>query len=291
MAKKSFPLTWASVKKLVASSPPARSPATISWVATQRLIDAAYEDALPRAEMLRSEISQSTSRLRGIGEPLLLDLGLHRRLDKAREESYSDWLAWTLDQLGTAGSVFHALGIEKHQALERCGQHCSVSSREVCIQEGHEGHAGRVDILVQFGTAAALVVEVKLGPPADPMQLAGYHKSMATIPGACEPGVLIAVAEDSNAAPHGFVTRSWAGVCKRLRWLVADLLTKNCHPLKAALMLAFLSAVEQNIVGLPAHALRAISRGQPVQVSPTMAERLMAHLRASSNWDSGGLMK
>jgi len=87
--------------------------------------------------MLRSALDWSTSAFEPLGEPLLIDMGLHRWLDQAREESYSDWLAWTLEQLGTAADVFYALGLVTHQALERCGHRSAVSSREIWVSEGH----------------------------------------------------------------------------------------------------------------------------------------------------------
>jgi hypothetical protein len=277
------PVTWTAVEQLIASAASVKPPIVTSWGAVDALITSAYQDALPRTDRLAAALKDPKSAFGGLGEPLLLDLGTHRWLAEAREEAYSDWLAWTLEQLGTAKAVFQVLGIEQHSALQYCGDHCPVSSREVWMPQG------RLDILMRFGTQASLVIEVKTRPPADlKNQLGLYRSYMTSIPGACPPGVLLWVADDSDTERNGCLARGWAGVCRRLRSFVATALLSKENQISAALILAFVSAVEQNLLGLSTHVLRAVNRKNNFLVSPSMTDRLLTHLRASTPTTSGG---
>jgi hypothetical protein len=115
MAKATRAVTWTAVKQMIAAAPALCPPATLSWSAAEDMVRGAYEDAQPRREMHWSALEESMSALNGLGEPLLVDLGSHRWLDHARGKSYSDWLAWTLDQLGTPDDVFHVLDLRTIQ--------------------------------------------------------------------------------------------------------------------------------------------------------------------------------
>src|SRR5664279_1968883 len=70
-----------------------------SWESARRMIDALKNRAEPEAARLRRYLRQSNEILRPLGEPLLIDFGLHRWLKEEREEAYSDWLAWIVGQL------------------------------------------------------------------------------------------------------------------------------------------------------------------------------------------------
>lgn len=79
------------------------------WSAVETLIAAAQPRLLEDSRVLREILEISRDQLK-FTDPLLCDLGLHRWLAKDREEAYSDWLAWVLEQLGDTDAVFRVLG-------------------------------------------------------------------------------------------------------------------------------------------------------------------------------------
>jgi hypothetical protein len=96
-------------------------------------------------------------------DPLLSDLGLHRWLAKDREEAYSDWFAWALEQLGDARAVLRVLGVEDQEFTSLRPETRYQIEREAFVKEGAPGREGRIDLLIRFGEPeqALLGVEVK----------------------------------------------------------------------------------------------------------------------------------
>jgi hypothetical protein len=149
---------WARWAKAI---PPARL-SQADWSAVDRLIEAAGPTLLEDSKALRELLARSKDQLK-FTDPLLCNLGLHRWLAKDREESYSDWLAWTLEQLGDAQAVLRILGVEDAEFQSLCSGGTFVVEREAFVQEGSPDHEGKIDLLVHFGEPeqALLGVEVK----------------------------------------------------------------------------------------------------------------------------------
>ncbi len=150
----------------------------ITWTPLQRMIEAAKASMTAEGNRLRRLLNCSTQYLTPLGIPLLVDFGAHRWLKRQREEAYSDWLAWILGQLETPSASTTCSVLTLFRPMNRHGR--VVVEREVPIEEGHAGHAGRIDLTVSFGEHLALVIEVKItdADNADTVKGAGYSKSL-----------------------------------------------------------------------------------------------------------------
>lgn len=228
--------TWASLGAVRGRPVP-------DWNYVTRMIDAVRPAMEVKASQLRSLLEKSRAKLAPLGEPLDLDLGLHRWLDPEREEAYSDWLAWVIQQAKTPARVFQLFGLPMPAALS--DDAAFDVQREDPVPFGHEGQTGRLDVLVSVGGEPALIVEVKKGDAgADAAKHAGYKLSYPNAK-----GVLLAVsANESN--DEDFRSRSWKKVCIEMRLLAIELCKDKNATLAAAMVLAFAAAVEQNLVGL-----------------------------------------
>jgi len=96
-----------------------------SWAPAKQMIAAVERDA-ERASVALSELMRTTAmEFPGIGDdPLLVDFGTHRWLNKEHEVAYSDWLAWILDQRNDSGAVLSLV----RQGTRHAGRH-AVQSR------------------------------------------------------------------------------------------------------------------------------------------------------------------
>lgn len=268
--------TWAAFSADLTTS---CSNARVDWTAAVRMIDAVRPKLEADARRLRELLEQSRKILAPLGEPFDLDLGLHRWLDGEREEAYSDWLEWVVRQARTAGRVFGLFG----QELPKDIPHGAVltTKREVCVEEGHEEYGGRLDLVVYYDDRALLVIEVKKGDAdsADTGKHVGYKKShpLAT-------HVLLANAGEL-ADYEGFQFCTWADTCIAMRHLAVDL--KNQEIMAAAMVLAFVAAVEQNLLGFSSAAVRGICDGTHLVFSGRVVDHIERFLAKSGG--SNGL--
>jgi len=194
-------------------------------------------------------LKESNTKLHPLDDPLLVDLGTHRWLEGSREEAYSDWLAWVLEQVGSGGDIQRLLGIEEERPV--ASPQAQVI-RERPLEEGHEGHTGRIDILVECGSDLVIAIEVKIcaAEEADTEKQEGYRRALRKrYPGrSVAPILLVTDAEKDQC--HGFEVRHWREVCLELRRAIGRI--RESHGLTAAAMvLAFAGAVEQNLLGFP----------------------------------------
>ena len=95
--------------------------------------------------------SDAKLRSRSLCEPLLADAGLNRWLKKEREEAYSDWLAWILEQLQTS-DVLKVLGLSE---IAVC------SNLHFRVQREYYIPAGRLDLLLTLDDSIVVIIEVK----------------------------------------------------------------------------------------------------------------------------------
>ncbi len=220
--------------------------------ALKPLIEAARRHASQALADYQATVQRSAETLEPIGDPLsTLDFTAHRWMAGHREEAYSDWLQWIISQIG-ALEVLRVFGVDDPRMVSTC-EGCAVRiERERRVLEGHAGSSGRLDLEIRFGDSALLVVEVKLGDAddADTAKGAGYHRSVEQEHGSWRITRYVILALDAGDQEYfGFKPRLWEDVCIELRVVAAQ--SCRCGQyLKAAMTLAFVSAVEQNLLGL-----------------------------------------
>jgi hypothetical protein len=157
---------WANILRTWASLGAGWAQPVPSWSSVTGMIKAARPAMEAKASQLRSLLKESSAKLAPLGEPLELDLGLHRWLDAEREEAYSDWLAWVVQQAESPSRVFRLFGLELPADLTSDTALIYVQ-REVPVAHGHEDQEGRLDLLISIGGEPAIIVEVKKGDADD----------------------------------------------------------------------------------------------------------------------------
>jgi hypothetical protein len=230
-----------------------------SWAPVQSLIGAATPYATARSEDLQRLIHESEIMLAPLPDPLKVDLGLHKWIAAAREESYSDWLAWVLQEVAESSLLLDFFGFNDPKlAAELRG--CSHRiEREKWIKVDEE--VFRLDIFVRFirdghRDEASLIVEIKKGSAeaADTQKQQHYlrwHKKES----ACQEfdrGAFLIVTDAQEMQYCGFEVLRWADVCIRLRRMLPAI-DRARGIVKASMVLAFISAVERNLLHLELH--------------------------------------
>jgi len=186
---------------------------------------------------------------------LQLNSGTHRWLSSEREEAYSDWFGWILEQIGDAGRILRLLGVRDGKLLQACASEKPVINREFKIPDG------RPDLVVEFGKR--LLVIVRSNKVVRPGRSAGStHEIRRWVP---DPGIhysklsviLPLWSFGEFDCPSTFEPLPWRELTLRMReqareWIRAS---KNRPPdrndlIRAAMTLAFCGAVEQNLLGL-----------------------------------------
>jgi len=230
-------LTW---QKLHRAS--VRNGRFTSWDSASRLVQSAKELEGYARQHLEEALADSDAELSPLSDPLGLSLGEHRWLSADREESYSDWLAWILQEIGDAEDILPLFSLS-HGSAGSLGLAERVS-REV------PGDHGRTDVEVWFGERGLLLIEVKVQPPGDNLrsQLDGYAKWAETRRGVQPPLLVLLGTEEPKRDIGKFVFTDWRDVCIRLRRYAKRM--KDSHGLRAAAILIFCGAVEQNLLRL-----------------------------------------
>jgi len=224
----------------------------VNWEAVKRLQQAAVNVAAAKFAVLDNLLAKSDQLLSPLQDPLKLKFGLHRWMAGDREEAYSDWLAWVLDEMASPERVGRLLyGDAVPPELLAC-KSCCATDREVWVPTGHAGQAGRLDCVVRFGDEAVIVIEVKVvnAEAADTDKQAGYGEWLENTNAKFKSKILIAPDGDTAKEYKGFALFLWQDLCKRIRWLLPELIGDG-RIASAALMAAFVGSVEQNILGLP----------------------------------------
>jgi hypothetical protein len=266
---------WAKWGKAYAC---ARLPAP-DWSAAEVLIEAARPRLLEDSRALRELLERSQNQLK-FADPLLCDLGTHRWLAKDREESYSDWLAWVLEQLGNGDAVLRVLGIQNQKLQPVCSRSKYRVEREAFVEEGSADCEGRIDLLLHFGEPeeALVGVEVKTWDESYDKQR-GYLRSLRR--SCCNTEcVLLAIPAVSAESCFEFVPRRWQDLSMALRREIAWYVERHDRNSIAAMMCGFVAAIEQNLLEFgTAPARRAFhTPPQPTLLSKPLAEYLRGSL-------------
>jgi hypothetical protein len=241
----------------------------------KQLVSAARRHGKQAIEEFQDIARRSTELLPGLGEPLtVLDFGEHRWVGDRREEAFSDWLQWIVAQIEPA-EVLRIFGVNDPNMVSVCSGRNHTCVRERCVPHGNVGAGGRLDLEIEFGDVALLVVEVKVGEAesSDTGKNAGYWKSVNEHHTKRLKSYVIVVLDAAEEEYYGFRPRLWCDVCVELRVLAARLCRRD-ERLRAAMILAFVGSVEQNLLKF-----HPVSQGATHTVADSLAlPRITAHL-------------
>lgn len=212
----------------------------------------------------KSLLEESNRRLSPLGEPLLLDFGAHRWLQGDREEAYSDWLAWIINGLMMRDpeAVLSLFGIAHDEdMIAACRGRRFAINREVRILDG----ARRLDLVIRDNVNTLIVVEVKV-TGADDAETAKQKHYLDWMKSQKEtrqyPILLATEAVEKEYEKFQFV--SWPRLCIGLRKM-AQGTNAGDNRVLTAMVLAFVGAVEQNLLRFP-------SPDAPVHSNPLWSE-------------------
>ena len=218
-----------------------------------RLIAAVRRLDQEEERRLQELLQRTRDLLWPLGEPLALNFGLNRWLSGAREEAYSDWLAWLFRQLRPL-EVCQVLGISAthpvHSIISTCPHAPVIVRREVGVSQGHEGAAGRLDLTLTIGQEAVIVLEVKLTDAdiADTGKQVGYFGSLGDKGLPFYPVLLVTEAPQEEV--HRFAVLRYADFCLALRQFVVE----HKHDERGYIFLSFVLALaatfEMNLLRL-----------------------------------------
>jgi hypothetical protein len=212
-----------------------------SWGPAMLLVERAESLDQSARRRLTNVLEQSEKELSPLGEPLKLNFGSHRWLSADREESYSDWLAWILQ--GMSGSEILTL----FSLSDKCGGQLSGPAEYVRRETWREQE--RTDVEVSFGIHGFLLVEVKVKDVGT--EISGQLRRYANKLTGCHNLLLVLLgteAPELDVKQCGFTFIRWDALCQRLRCLANRV--KTFDVLRAAAILIFCGAAEQNLLGL-----------------------------------------
>jgi hypothetical protein len=266
---------WASIEAELAGS---RSSHGTDWSAATRMIDAAHPVLAQAAKRLRELMIESRNSLRPLEDPFDLDLGLHRWLDAEREEAYSDWLAWVVQQARTPRHVFRLFALGEPPADLLASPHLEVQ-REYCVPYGHIDQEGRLDLVIRYGNRPIIVVEIKKAEAegTDTAKHEGYKRWLEEQN--CPHAIFLATSAEEETY-EGFSFLRWADVCIEMRLLAIDLCKEQPPRMTtAAMVLAFVGAVEQNLLGFSAERVRKICNDRLILFNTKVVDHVKSFLR------------
>jgi hypothetical protein len=195
---------------------------------------------------LQDALVRSDEQLSPLGEPLNLNLGKHRWLSADREESYSDWLAWILQGISDSAEILPLFALGDEASGELLGPVGEIR-REVWSEHG------RTDVEVPIGKLL-LLIEVKVRNTGSelPSQLERYAQKISDQH--VERALLVLLGTEAPEASlplSEFKFTDWRTLCQRLRRYANRI--KGSDSLRAAAILIFCGAVEQNLLGFSSH--------------------------------------
>lgn len=261
--------TWAAYDRHLRSAVSSSYP---DWRPARQLIAAAAGLFHEKAERFRLLLAESNQQLHPLTDPLTEDFGTHRWLAADRDESYSDWLEWIVRQLGTAGAVFRLFRVTDDRDDWR--DLPVTVGRELPVPAGHAGKTGRLDLWIRIAGRALIVVEVKKtdADSSDTIKHAGYMQWIGSQPEPIRVAVLLASGGEEESY-DGFPLLTWGSVCVSLRGMVPGLYATRKVTL-AAMILAFVGAVEQNLLGYSSSAIRGIIEGRVATFNTELVDHL-----------------
>ena len=250
---------WARWGSQLRETPPPISMTTScvsppDFTPVSRVVDAFRNLAQLETLHLQRLLIQSDQYLAPLSDPLRFHLWKNRWLDwqREREESYTDWFAWLLQEMGAAAAILKVFDLHDTEFGGQVRNAPPQVDREEPIRT-RSGERKRLDLTIRFGDAGILLVEVKVRPieevgGSDNLEV--YLDWLRSQKAAAKHAVLL-VPESIEPPCDGWDVRGWGEVGLRLRAQAIAL--GNADPnnrLLAAMLLGFSGAVEQNVLGL-----------------------------------------
>lgn len=208
---------------------------------------------------MKQLLKSSSFKFRPLHDPLEIELGTHRWLAREREEAYSDWMKWILEQLSEPRIIGEVLGV-RDQCLHTLPGEIRIG-REVGIKD-IEGQPRRTDLDISFGGIDTFRVEVKKGDAGlvdcDQLRAQEHLKDFKYY-------ILIVSSGEVRDYDGDFKVRCWKDICQELRRTVGN---KRLEDIAVnAMILGFVGAVEQNILGFPGNLHGLLDNGRVVPLS------------------------
>jgi hypothetical protein len=263
---------WAPVQRIIIAWSAALPDTCLRpWLTVERIIKSAQASQTLDQRELGNLFRESNRLLWPLEDPFATNFGLHRWLRGNREEVYSDWLAWIVEEFDNAAEVFRLLDLQVPPQAARWKN--TTAQREAPIPDG------RLDIILRWPDTALLVIEVKVTDEesASTAKQNGYKKWMDKQREPHKQAVLLVINAEPGISKGGFTRRDWRGVCLRLRCIATrKLITKigtqsrthQGHVVRSALMLGFAGAVEQNLLDMPGSPLQLMNEGYLLNAFP-----------------------
>ena len=233
---------WAALGREIRSADKKTVP---NWLSVQKIIDMAEPVHQVNRNTARRLLEASNELFAPLKDPFEMRLGLHRWLGGEREEAYSDWLAWIIEQLATPDKIIPLLcGNNTADLVAGCAGSLSVQREAVFVTTET---VRRTDIEICFGDTKAILVEIKLVDAdkvaADQLYDQRYYGAHFLR------RLLLCPSGEEESVPAGFNLVLWRDICLRLRRIAPSICQKNISI--GAMILAFVGAVEQNVLQLP----------------------------------------
>jgi hypothetical protein len=200
---------------------------------------------LQRKRDLENLLRESDRRLEPFADPLSGDLSMSFLLSREREESYSAVLEWLIHRV-PANDVAKVFGLGDSGTDQSTAWE---TVREYPVRRGDE--TGRLDLVLRCNRRCYLVIEVKTKPyiKDDLEKHELYCYAMGKAPDMCDAERVFLAQNDLGMDLRGFRFLSWWKVCLGLRQSSRSVIkTKSSG--EAALFLALLGAIEQNLLDL-----------------------------------------
>lgn len=240
------------------------SRSNVSWSVLYSFLDAewrlrkrAFDEAERKVRLLNALLVKD-----GIWEPFLFDLSNNPSFKEAREEKYSDYLAWLLNQDSVSTEeLLELFKINDRDSIEKYRSKKPIIRREVLVDKGHEGQNGRVDLLLLFDDVI-IDVEVKVVDAENAYLLKNedyrtsleklyptdkfthYHRLLVT------DALKTKYNDRSDNPSEWYYVIKWREVCLSLRRLLyKGKVSFTDHALFASAVLTFVGSVEQILLG------------------------------------------
>lgn len=216
-----------------------------SWDNSRRFIQSGEIFGLECLKRLGTRLEESNAYLAPFEDPLQVDFGVHRWLRREREEAYSDWLAWIVEQIAESKYILPMFEIDDSALVARCHSK-PIVEREFRIFNGKR----RLDLVIEYGSEVLVVVEIKVtsAEEAETQKQEDYC-AWIVLEAAERKFRVLLVTDAAELEYRGFRTLLWEDVCIYLRKLMPAVYQQRGTSI-AAMILAFVGAVETNLLGL-----------------------------------------
>jgi hypothetical protein len=219
-----------------------------------------------------SGILERSGNVLGLGmDPFLLPISEHRALGHFDENTYSDWLAWVLTVAFSSGRyssrLCDQLFVDPSDLTLSGPVEVPNIERESPAERGHEGRAGRHDILIVFPTSQRvwhIEAKVTTAERADVQKHPGYVESLGKQYPACDIRHLFLVTSadrrsypiSSDTDAPAFQAITWEELAGRMRRIVSK---SGSHDLPEAMILFLCALIEQKLLGMHSGSLRQMN--------------------------------